>query len=298
MKHRLTRITTFLVGCMGFAIPALAQRLPDVVIPSHYKLTFTPDLASATFAGEEEIAVRVARQTTTVVLNALELAISEATVVQGAASMRARVAYEKDKQQATLSLERPLVPGDARIVTRFTGSLNDQLGGFYLSKTAKRRYAATQFEATDARRAFPCFDEPAFKATFDIVLVVDRGDVAMSNARVLSDTPGPGDRKHTVTFATTKPMSTYLVAMLVGDFECLEDFRQRGAVTRVRDAGAAEERPLRHGGHKGHPGVLRPVPLESVPIREAGSGCRRRLHGRRDGEHWRDRLPRDSAADR
>ena len=141
MKHRLTRITTFLVGCMGFAIPALAQRLPDAVIPSHYKLTFTPDLASATFAGEEEIAVRVARQTTTVVLNALELAISEATVVQGAASMRARVAYEKDKQQATLSLERPLVPGDARIVTRFTGSLNDQLGGFYLSKTAKRRYA-------------------------------------------------------------------------------------------------------------------------------------------------------------
>ncbi len=223
MKHRLTRITTFIVGCMGFATPALAQRLPDVVIPSHYKLTFTPDLASATFAGEEEIAVRVARQTTTVVLNALELAISEATVVQGAASMRARVAYERDKQQATLSLERPLVPGDARIVTRFTGSLNDQLGGFYLSKTAKRRYAATQFEATDARRAFPCFDEPAFKATFDIVLVVDRGDVAMSNARVLSDTPGPGDRKHTVTFATTKPMSTYLVAMLVGDFECLED---------------------------------------------------------------------------
>ena len=167
--------------------------------------------------------MRVARPTTTVVLNALELAISEATVVQGAASMRARVAYDTDKQQATLSLERPLAPGDARIVTRFTGTLNDQLGGFYLSKTAKRRYAATQFEATDARRAFPCFDEPAFKATFDIALVVDRGDVAMSNARVLSDTPGPGDRKHTVTFATTKPMSTYLVAMLVGDFECLED---------------------------------------------------------------------------
>jgi aminopeptidase N len=221
MTHRLARIASFVVACAAFVIPAAAQRLPDTITPSHYTLSFTPDLAAATFTGEEDIAVRVVRPATAIVLNAIDLVISDAAVTQGATTTRATVTYDTGKQQATLSLERPLSPGDARIHTRFTGSLNEQLGGFYLSKTTKRRYAVTQFEATDARRAFPCFDEPAFKATFDISLVVDRGDMAISNARVVRDTPGPGDAKHTVIFATTKRMSTYLVAMLVGDFECL-----------------------------------------------------------------------------
>jgi aminopeptidase N len=153
--------------------PAVAQRLPARVIPSHYTLTFTPDLAAATFAGEEEIVVRVARPTQTVVLNALDLEIAEASVTQGPTILRASVAYDTSKQQATLSLERPLAAGEARISAKFRGTLNDQLAGFYLSKTQKRRYAATQFEATDARRAFPCFDEPALKATVDITLVVN-----------------------------------------------------------------------------------------------------------------------------
>jgi puromycin-sensitive aminopeptidase len=226
------RIALSLAVAAVFVAPAAGQRLPDTVVPSHYTLRFTPDLTAATFAGEEEILVRISAPTNTIVLNALELVITEATVVQGAATSRATVACDSGNQQATLSLDRPLTAGDARIRTRFTGTLNGQLGGFYLSTTPKRRYAVTQFEATDARRAFPSFDEPAFKATFDVVLVVDRGDQAISNARVLSDTPGPGDAKHTVTFATTKRMSTYLVAMLVGDFECLED-SQDGVPLRI-----------------------------------------------------------------
>ena len=203
--------------------PAGAQRLPDTIVPSHYTLTFTPDLATARFTGEEEIVVRIARRTQTVVLNALDLEIVQASVAQSGNSVHASVAYDTSKQQATLSLERPLAAGEARISTRFRGTLNDQLAGFYLSKTQNRRYAATQFEATDARRAFPCFDEPSLKATFDITLVMDRGDMAISNAPVKRDAPGPGDAQHTVAFATTKRMSTYLVALLVGDFECLED---------------------------------------------------------------------------
>jgi aminopeptidase N len=223
MKYLLTRIATCGVLFAAVAIPATAQRLPESVVPSHYTLTFTPDLASATFAGDEDIAVRVTGATSTIVLNALDLAMTDVAIVQGASTHRAAVTYDTDKQQATLSLERPLTAGEAHIRSHFTGSLNEQLGGFYLSKTAKRRYAVTQFEATDARRAFPCFDEPALKATFDIALVVDRGDVAISNAPVRTDAPGPGSGKHTITFGTTKRMSTYLVAMLVGDFECLED---------------------------------------------------------------------------
>ena len=102
----------------------------------------------------------------------------------------------------------------------YTGILNNELRGFYLSKTAKRNYAVTQFESTDARRAFPSFDEPAFKATYDVTLVVDAGDTAISNTPIESDTPGPAEGKHTLKFFTTPKMSTYLVAFLVGDFQC------------------------------------------------------------------------------
>ena len=107
----------------------------------------------------------------------------------------------------------------------YTGILNNELRGFYLSKTAKRNYAVTQFEATDARRAFPSFDEPAFKATFDITLVIDKDDTAISNTNIVSDTPGPMAGEHTVKFATTPKMSTYLVAFLVGDFQCVSGRR-------------------------------------------------------------------------
>ena len=94
--------------------------------------------------------------------------------------------------------------------------------GLYLGKDDQgRKYAASQFEATDARRAFPSFDEPDYKATFDITAVADKGLVAISNQKVVSDTPGPGD-KHTVRFATTAKMSSYLAALVVGNFEYIE----------------------------------------------------------------------------
>ena len=103
----------------------------------------------------------------------------------------------------------------------YSGVLNGDLRGFYLSRTAKRNYAVTQFEPTDARRAFPSFDEPAYKATFDVSLIVPQGDTAIGNTNIVSDTPGPIAGEHTITFARTPKMSTYLVAFLVGDFKCL-----------------------------------------------------------------------------
>ena len=118
-------------------------------------------------------------------------------------------------------MARPVPQGSAQIQIRYRGVLNNRLRGFYSSKTSQRKYAVTQFEATDARRAFPSFDEPAFKATFALTLIVDRGDTAISNGRLLSDTPGPGRTQHTLKFSTSPKMSPYLVAMAVGDFRCI-----------------------------------------------------------------------------
>jgi len=221
---RLTSLRCGSVLALGaLAVPAAGQRLPTTVVPSHYRVTFTPNLSAATFTGTEEIRVTLSESTRAVVLNALELRIPHATAVQDGTSLAGTVAFDREKQQATLTFPRALHAGEARLRMQFSGVLNEQLAGLYLSKTSKRRYAVTQFEATDARRAFPCFDEPALKATFEIAAVIGRGDTAISNSPIASDTPGPGARTHTVTFAPTKRMSTYLVALLVGDFECLDD---------------------------------------------------------------------------
>jgi aminopeptidase N/puromycin-sensitive aminopeptidase len=121
-----------------------------------------------------------------------------------------------------LSVEKPLAAGPATVHITYTGILNSEMRGLYLGKDDQgRKYAASQFEATDARRAFPSFDEPDYKATFDITAVADKGQVAISNYKVVSDTPGPGE-KHTVKFATTSKMSSYLAALVVGNFEYVE----------------------------------------------------------------------------
>jgi aminopeptidase N len=212
---------TTLAVAFVVSVHAFAQRLPDDVTPSHYDLRFDVDLANARFDGTETIRVDLERSTRTVTLNAAEITFREATIESGGATQTATVALDEGRQMATLRVARPLAKGPAQIHISYGGILNDKLRGFYLSTEKDQRYAVTQFEATDARRAFPSFDEPAYKATFDVSLTIDRRDTAISNGRVVSDTPTDGAR-HTVTFSTTPKMSTYLVALAVGRFACVE----------------------------------------------------------------------------
>ena len=200
--------------------PDQAQRLPGSVHPEHYELTLIPDVNNATFTGSEKIDVLLDQQVDSITLNAAEIKFQKVTTRIDGRELKADVDEDAAKEQATFNFNKTLPAGRITLNIEYSGILNGQLRGFYLSKTEKRNYAVTQFEPTDARRAFPSFDEPAFKATFDVSLIVDKGDTAISNTNIVSDTPGPIVGEHTIRFATTPKMSTYLVAFLVGDFQC------------------------------------------------------------------------------
>jgi aminopeptidase N len=218
MKRLFTTVTFLVMLCSL----ALAQRLPEIARPDNYKLTFTPDVESAKFEGDETITVRVLKPTSEITLNAVDIDFHDVSITSGGTTQKAKVAPEKEKEMVVLSVEKPLAAGLATIHITYTGILNNEMRGFYLGKDEQgRKYAATQFEATDARRAYPSFDEPDYKATFDITAVADKGMAAISNQKIVSDTAGPSD-KHTVKFATTAKMSSYLAALVVGNFEYLE----------------------------------------------------------------------------
>jgi aminopeptidase N len=200
--------------------PAVAQRLSGTVIPDHYTLWFAPDLAKATFRGRETIRVQLKSPASSITLHAAEIAFVDAAVETAGGSQVARVTLDPEAETATLTVPNQIPAGPATIRITYNGILNDKLRGFYLSKANGRSYAVTQLEPTDARRAFPSFDEPIYKATFEVSLMIDQGDTAISNGAQVSDSPGPEPGTHTVSFAPTARMSTYLVALIVGDFVC------------------------------------------------------------------------------
>jgi aminopeptidase N len=215
--------TLLYVQILLLASLATAQRLPNLVVPENYVLSLAPDFTRDNFGGEETIQVKVLRPTSEIVLNSAGIVFQDASITSGGTTQKARVTLDQEREMAKLAVDKSLAAGAATIHLKYTGILNHELRGFYLGKDGQgRKYAVTQLESTDARRAFPSFDEPAYKATFDITVIADGGHIAISNNRVESDTQGPGEGKHTVKFASTAKMSSYLVAVVVGDFEYLE----------------------------------------------------------------------------
>jgi puromycin-sensitive aminopeptidase len=213
-------------------------KLPATVVPERYELSLAPDLSNWTFTGEENISINVQERVREIVLNAaelelqsVELQLADGKVLPGKSHLDA------ENEQATLSFSEAVPAGRHELRIKFSGILNDKLHGFYRStykdeNGQERRLASTQFESTDARRAFPCWDEPACKAVYQVTLVVDEKFAAISNARVLRQTALPETGKKRVVFADTIKMSTYLVAFIVGEFE-------------ATDAVAVDHAPLR-----------------------------------------------------
>jgi aminopeptidase N len=216
---RTFAVLTFIVLTITLAS---AQRLPEIARPENYKLTFTPDLDSAKFEGDEVLTINVLKPTSEITLNSADIDYHDVTIKSGGMMQTAKVTPQKQNEMVVLSVAKPLSAGQATIHIKYSGILNNEMRGFYLGKDEQgRKYAATQFEATDARRAYPSFDEPDYKATSDITVIAPKGMTAISNEKIASDTPGPGD-KHTVRFNTTPKMSSYLAALVVGPFEYVE----------------------------------------------------------------------------
>ena len=207
-------------ACLLVCCTAVAQRLPGGATPDHYALTININFPTNSYEGDETIDLKLTKPSDTITLNALEIDFHEVTIDAGGKTQTAKVSTDEKNETATFTVPSQLPAGPATVHIKFTGHLNDKLRGFYLSTYKGRKYEVSQMEATDARVAFPCFDEPAYKATFDLTAIVDKGDTAISNGEVVSDTPGPGD-KHTVKFSTSPKMSSYLVALTVGDWKCV-----------------------------------------------------------------------------
>ncbi len=208
-----------------------AYRLPRSVLPRRYAVTLEPELADATFAGTVTIAAEAVEAVDRIVLNAIELDIENVAVDGRPAPFSLDVASER------LFIGAAVAPGDVTIAITFAGVLNDKLRGFYRSTYCdeggvEHVIACSQMQATDCRRAFPCFDEPDFKASFGITLIVDDALLAISNGPERSRTPRPNGRT-AVAFEDTMPMSTYLVAVVVGRLEATEAIDVEGTPLRI-----------------------------------------------------------------
>ncbi len=213
-------------------------RLPTTVAPVSYDLELTPNIDAATFAGEVLVTLAVTEPVTEIQFNAVDLTIDEVRVTDANGLVHVGTAtFDETYERATVSLPGELPVGAATMHVRFQGELNDKLVGFYKSTYVDdagvtQSIATSQLEATDARRAFPCWDEPTFKATFSITLNVPAHLAAYSNSPVVAETTNPdGTRK--VQFAPTMKMSTYLVAFVVGPFEETSPLDVLGTPLRV-----------------------------------------------------------------
>ncbi|MCB0976081.1 MAG: hypothetical protein KDB02_01365, partial [Acidimicrobiales bacterium] len=213
------------------------NRLPSAVTPQHYELFFHPVLEEASFSGRAEVTVTVHEPVDALVLHALDLEITGAAIERDGEHLDLTATFDPEREMVTLNAPSVIAPGEWVLRTSFIGELNDKLVGFYRSTFTdesgeKRTIACTQFESTHARRAFPCWDEPAFKATFGVTLRVAEDLFAVSNAAEVSVEATDGGDK-VVCFAPTMKMSTYLVAMVVGPLEATEPVDVDGVPLRV-----------------------------------------------------------------
>ena len=202
----------------------LPTQLPWTAIPSHYAIQVTPHADQLTFDGTVAIDLKVIKPTSTLVLNAANLTIGSATVTPaGGKAAAAKISTDADAQTATFDFGQTLQPGDYRLDIRYAGKINQQANGLFAldytnvdGKAARALF--TQFEASDARRFVPSWDEPDYKARFDLTARIPADQMAVGNMPQASS-KDVGNGLKEVTFQTTPVMSSYLLFFAAGDFD-------------------------------------------------------------------------------
>ncbi len=212
-------------------------RLIKDVLPVHYALTLKPDLEACTFSGQETITISISKPLSKISIHSKDLSIKSANIIFGKNNIPVKnISYDNKMETVVFDFLKKIPKGKAKLSVIFEGVLSDNMRGFYKSHYEvdgrKHLMATTQLESTDARRAFPCFDEPAHKAIFDVNLIVPVGKTAISNTLPTSVIEHEFGYK-IVSFASTPKMSTYLLAFIVGDFEWVETKTKNGVLVRV-----------------------------------------------------------------
>ena len=236
MNHRTLAAAALLLCCHrdppaapqspppeGGAAAEQAPRLPDGVKPLSYDLQLDIAPASAGFTGQARIEVELAQAVDAIQLHAERLDITRATVTLPGAGGALTATPQKlaDNGLVALELPQPIGPGTVSVDLSFSGLYDTHLRGLYKVESAGKPYVFTQFEAIDARQAFPCFDEPRFKTPFNVTLRIPKGLTAVSNTELSSRTELP-DGQTQLTFARTEKLPTYLVAVAVGPLDVVE----------------------------------------------------------------------------
>src|SRR6266702_1483722 len=209
-------------------------KLPKNVVPTDYSIRIVPNIDKFAFTGAETVKVKVRSPVRQLVLNALELEIVDASL-DGKALPKSAIKIDKEKELLTLAVPSERPPGDHTLALSFSGKINQQGQGlFYVhyqeqGSGAQKIMLGTQFEATDARRFFPCWDEPAFRARFQLTALVPENWLAVSNMPIASEKKIAGGKE--VRFAATPPMSSYLNVFVAGELDLIES---RSGPTQIR----------------------------------------------------------------
>jgi aminopeptidase N len=238
----------------AFAAPASTDstlattQLPRGVTPSHYTVAILPHADKMSFDGTVTVDIAIASPTSAITLNAEDMAFAKvglASATAKAALAAPKVTVDDKAQTATFTFAQPLAAGDYRLTMVYTGKIGTQANGLfaldYDSKAGKQRALYTQFENSDARRFIPSWDEPAYKATFDLQVTVPTGEMAVSNMPAASSVDA-GNGMTRVTFATSPKMSTYLLFFGLGQFDratTTSDGTEIGVITQKGATGQA-----------------------------------------------------------